>query len=76
MSLLATLLASADTVIDFGTKVVTVAAAVSTVIPNKRVSGAVGIARIVLDWAALNVGFAKNRMPEPVPEATPEPDKD
>lgn len=61
MSLLASLLSHADTVIDIGTKVVAVASAVSAVVPNKRVSGALGIARTVLDWAALNIGFAKNR---------------
>jgi len=66
MSLLASLLSQADIVIDIGTKVVTVAAAISTVIPNKRVSGALGIARTALDWAALNVGFAKNRVPDAV----------
>lgn len=62
MSLLASLLSHADIVIDLGTKIVTVAAAISTVIPNKRVTGALGIARTALDWAALNVGFAKNRV--------------
>ncbi len=60
-ALLASLLANADVVLDVGTKVVAVASAVSVVVPNKRVSGALGIARTVLDWAALNVGFAKNR---------------
>lgn len=69
MSLLASLLSHADTVIDIGSKVVTVAAAVSTVVPNKRVTGALGIARTALDWAALNVGFAKNRTVDALPPA-------
>lgn len=69
MSFLATLLNHADTVIDIGTKVVTAAAAVSTVIPNKRVSGGLKIARTALDLAALNIGFAKNRQ-------TDKPEKD
>lgn len=60
-ALLASLLANADVALDVGTKVVAVASAVSVVVPNKRVSGALGIARTVLDWAALNIGFAKNR---------------
>lgn len=60
-ALLASLLANADVVLDVGTKVVAVASAVSVVVPNKRVAGALGIARTVLDWAALNIGFAKNR---------------
>lgn len=64
MSLLATLLAHADAVIDVGTKIVAAASAVSAVIPNKRLRGALGIARTALDWAALNVGFARNRLPE------------
>lgn len=60
--LLIGLLANIDTVLSIGSKVVAVASAVSVVIPNTRVTGVLGIARTVLDWTALNVGFAKNRL--------------